>query len=163
MNRAKIASNGTFKIGTKFRSVCQTERSVFGRLLPELSSWCSMQDRLQSRARAQQKFGTGSSWSPAIAKKWRHYNIIDSIWQTMSFEYDRLNMTNQTLSMTRLMLSTITLRYQSLKTHLNLLSNSAVSLDRSSSPSSLCSHWLGHLHSLAGSHGFIECNMEGYG
>ena len=44
--------------------------------------------------------------------------------------------------------------------------NSGVSLDRSSSPSLLCSHWLGHLPSLASptcfarSHGFIECYME---
>ena len=59
---------------------------------------------------------------------------------------------------------------QTLKSHMNfgprIVSNSAVGLDRSPSPGSLSSHWLGHLPSLASparfacSQGCIECPVE---
>ena len=66
--------------------------------------------------------------------------MIDSIWPIQydwpDFEYDQLR------------LSTITLTYQNLKMHLDLLLNIAVRLDSSPSPGLLCSH------------GFTECYLE---
>ena len=57
--------------------------------------------------------------------------------------------------------------WPNLKIHISLLLNSWVGLDRSTSPGSLCLHWLGHLSSLpspprfARSHSFYDFYMEG--
>ena len=78
--------------------------------------------------------------------KMGQYNMNNSIWPTNYF----VRWWKCTLKMTDHWLQ-----------NLKLLGNSAVGLDKSSSPSLLCAHCLGHLPSLTCSRDLIEYYMKG--